>query len=334
MKILKRLTALVLCAVLAAGVMPGPAEAKTKYKVSRENFYVYSSDKWVPKEETKYTYSDGGRLKKTVYGYDGIKLDNSRYRTVKTTKYTYKNGKISKLQYYNTKGEKHGYVTYVYASNGKLQRWVERREDGTLKAEEVYFTKGSSKGKIKSHATYKTNGTTVRTQEKYSYTYYKSGELKEEECESFIRGTSETKTTTRYNKDGSIKYVDLSLKTDKMTQKSHSDYSYTKSGSALKTQTVKTSEKQTYAKYQWIKHEITEVTTYSTSGNNKGEPTQIVTKIDGKLRASKDSAVTTSSKTEKQTYEYTYDSHGNLKQKLLRLNGGVYEKWTYKYKSF
>ena len=334
MKMFKRITALVLCVILAAGFVPGPVQAKTKYKVSRENFYVYSNNKWVPKEETKYTYSDGGRLKKTVYSYDGIKLDNSRYRTIKTTNYTYKDGKVSKLQYYNTKGEKHGYVNYTYKSNGRLEKWVERREDGTLKAQEVYYTAGQRKGKIKLHATYKTNGSTVRTQEKYSYTFYKTGELKEEVCKSFIKGTSETETTTRYNKDGTIKYVDLSLKTNNMTQKSHSDYSYTKSGSALKTQTIKTSEKQTFAKYQWIRHEITEVTTYSTSGSSKGKPVSIETRYDGKVRASKNSDISTSTKTEKYTFEYTYDDHGNLKQTLQRLNGGVYEKWTYKYKSF
>lgn len=331
---MKRIAALLLCMVIAAGIVPSGAQAKTTYKVAKENFYIFSSNKWVPKEETKYTYTDKGRLKKTVYGYDGIKLDNSRYRTVKTTKYTYEDGKIKKLQFYNTKGEKHGYMTYVYAENGKLQRTVERREDGTLKSEVVYFTKGSEKGKVKASITYKTNGRTVRTSEKFTYTYYKTGELKQIEEVDHIRATSDTTTTTRYNKDGTIKTVKLSLKTKVMTQSSEAEYSYTREGGQIKTQTVKKKEKQVFADSRSIRHEITEVTEYATSGSNKGKILNITTTAVGKLKASKDAALSTNTIKEKKTYEYTYDKNGCLVQTISRLNGGLLEKFTYSYKAF
>lgn len=331
---MKRIAALALCLVIAAGIIPAGAHAKTTYKVSKENFYIFSNNKWVPKEETKYTYTDKGRVKKTVYGYDGVKLDNSRYRTIKTTEYTYSDGKIKKLQYYNTKGEKHGYMTYVYAENGRLQRCVERREDGTLKSEDVYFTKGKEKGKIKAHITYKTNGKTVRASEKYTYTFYKTGELKEIEEVDYMRGVSDTTTTTRYNKDGSIKYVDLSLKTKVMTQTSKSEYSYVKEGSLVKTQTVKKNEKQKFEEGRSIRHEITEVTEYATSGNNKGKVLSISTTSIGKLKASKEAPLSTNTFKEKKTYEYTYDKNGNLVQTISRYNGGLLEKYTYKYKAF
>lgn len=331
---MKRIAALLLCVVIAAGIIPAGTQAKTTYKVSKENFYIFSNNKWVPKEETKYTYTDKGRLKKTVYGYDGIKLDNSRYRTVKTTKYTYSDGKIKKLQYYNTKGEKHGYVTYVYAENGRLQRTVERREDGTLKSEEVYFTKGSEKGKMKARITYKTNGKTVRSSEKFTYTYFKTGELKQIEEVDYIRGVSDTTTTTRYNKDGTIKTVKLSLKTKVMTQASTAEYSYAREGGVLKTQTVKKSEKQAFDEGRTIRHEITEVSEYATSGNSKGKVLSISTTAQGKIKTSKKAAVTTNTIKEKKTYEYTYNKDGCLVQTISRFNGALLEKFTYSYKAF
>ena len=337
MKMIKRIAAFALCLVIAAGMIPSGARAKTTYKIAKENFYIFSNNKWVPKEETKYTYNSKGRVKKTVYGYDGIKLDNSRYRTIKTTKYTYDDGKISKLYFFNTKGEKHGMLTYVYGpSDGTLQRLVERREDGTLKSQEAYYTKGSEKGRIRYHITYKTNGKTVRTSENYTYTFYKTGELKEVVEVDHIRAVSDTTTTTRYHKDGSIKTVKVELKTKVMTQTSEAEYSYVKENGVLKTQTVKKLEKQRFTddKYKYIRHAITEVTTYATSGKDKGRIWNIVTESQGKIRTGKGEPLTSNSFKEKKTYEYTYDKNGNLVQTISRLNGALLEKFTYSYKEF
>ena len=335
MKMMKRIAAFALCLVIAAGMIPSGAAAKTTYKVSKENFYIFSSNKWVPKEETKYTYTDKGRVKKTVYGYDGIKLDNSRYRTIKTTKYTYEDGKIKKLQFYNTKGEKHGYLTYVYGQDdGILLRLVERRQDGTLKSEEAYYTKGPEKGKIRYHITYKTNGKTKRTSENYTYTFYKTGELKEIVAVDHIRAVSDTTTTTRYNKDGTVKTVKVDLTTKVMTETSESEYSYVKENGVVKTQTIKKSQKQKFEEGRSIRHTITEVTEYATSGKNKGKTLSISTSAQGKIKAAKDAPLTTNSFKEKKTYEYTYDKNGNLVQTISRINGALLEKYTYSYKKF
>lgn len=335
MKMLKRIAAFALCLVIAAGMIPSGATAKTTYKIAKENFFIFSSNKWVPKTETVYTYNSNGRLKKTVYGYDGIKLDNSRYRTVKTTKYTYEDGKIKKLQFYNTKGEKHGYLTYVYAqSDGTLQRLVERREDGSLKSQEAYYTKGPEKGKLRYHITYKTNGKTVRESQNYTYTYYKTGELKTMTEVDYMRGVSDTNTVTRYNKDGTIKTVKLDLKTKVMTQTTESEYSYVKENGMLKTQTIKKVEKQAFEEGRTIRHTITEVTQYATSGKDKGRILNITTSAQGKIKVSKDAPVTTNSFKEKKTYEYTYNKDGNLVQTISRVNGALLEKYLYSYKEF
>ena len=65
---------------------------------------------------------------------------------------------------------------------------------------------------------------------------------------------------------------------------------------------------------------------------DKGKPLSISTSAQGKIKTAKDAPMTTNSFKEKKTYEYTYDKNGNLVQTISRLNGGLLEKYTYKYK--